>query len=57
MLLLSGKKAAELITKEGKETLASEIRDLINQVLAPDSKGTSDGAPVKEVLFTSFIIQ
>lgn len=55
MLLLSGKKASELITKEGKETLAKEIRDLMNHVLnAGDKK--ADG-PVVEVLFTSFIIQ
>jgi len=55
MLLLSGKKAAELITKEGKETLANEIRGLINQILDP---GSAEGEePVKEVLFTSFIIQ
>ena len=51
--LLSGKKATELITKEGKETLASEIRTLMNEVLEPDAKE----GPVKEVLFTSFIIQ
>lgn len=51
--LLSGKKATELITKEGKETLASEIRTLMNEVLEP---GAKEG-PVKEVLFTSFIIQ
>ncbi len=51
--LLSGKKASELITKEGKETLAGEIRTLMNEVLAP---GAKEG-PVKEVLFTSFIIQ
>lgn len=55
MMLLSGKKASELLTKEGKEKLASEIRDQMNQVLAPDAKG--DDAPVREVLFTSFIIQ
>lgn len=55
MMLLSGKKASELLTKEGKEKLASEIRDQMNQVLAAGSKG--DDAPVKEVLFTSFIIQ
>ncbi len=55
MMLLSGKKASELILKEGKETLANEIRDLINQILVPGSK-EKDG-PVKEVLFTSFIIQ
>ena len=55
MMLLSGKKASELLTKEGKETLAGEIRDQMNEVLAPDAK--SENAPVKEVLFTSFIIQ
>lgn len=54
MLLLSSKKAAELLTKEGKEKLATEIRDQMNQVLAPNARG--DG-PVREVLFTSFIIQ
>jgi flagellar FliL protein len=51
--LLSGKKASELITKEGKETLAGEIRTLMNEVLEPGAKEV----PVKEVLFTSFIIQ
>lgn len=55
MMLLSGKKASELLSKEGKEKLAGEIRDQMNQVLAPGGK--SDDAPVKEVLFTSFIIQ
>ena len=55
MMLLSGKSAADLITKEGKETLATEIRDLISEILEPGSKG--DQGPVKEVLFTSFIIQ
>jgi len=57
MLLLSGKKASELITRDGKETLANEIRDLINEILEPGSKEKTEGAPVKEVLFTSFIIQ
>ena len=51
--LLSGKKASELITPEGKEALATEIRNLMNEVLEP---GVKEG-PVKEVLFTSFIIQ
>ncbi len=55
MLLLSGKKASDLVTKEGKEMLAKEIRDLMNHVLNPDEKNP-DG-PVIEVLFTSFIIQ
>jgi flagellar FliL protein len=57
MMLLSGKKASELITKEGKMTLTNEIRDLINEILEPGSKGKPNDAPVKEVLFTSFIIQ
>ncbi len=55
MMLLSGKRASELLTKEGKETLAGEIRDQMNEVLAPDAN--PENAPVKEVLFTSFIIQ
>lgn len=56
MLLLSSKKASELLTREGKEKLASEILDLVNEVLEPGSKGKKD-LLVKEVLFTSFIIQ
>jgi flagellar FliL protein len=55
MLLLSSKKASELLTKEGKEKLAEEIRVQMNQVLAPGAR--PEDAPVKEVLFTSFIIQ
>lgn len=53
--LLSGKKASELITREGKDTLAKEIKDLMNQVIDPEAKG--EDVPVKEVLFTAFIIQ
>lgn len=53
MLLLSDKKASELITKEGKQKLAEEIRDQMNEVL---DASASEG-PIKEVLFTSFIIQ
>lgn len=55
MLLLSSKKASELNSKEGKEHLAKEMEEQMNLVLAPESKGK--GGPVKEVLFTSFIIQ
>ena len=51
--LLSGKKASELNTPAGKEKLAVEIRSLMNEVLEP---GAKEG-PVKEVLFTNFIIQ
>ena len=56
MLLLSGKKASELLPREGKEKLAAEILELTNEVIEPGSKGAKD-APIKEVLFTSFIIQ
>lgn len=55
MLLLSSKKASDLASKEGKEGLAEEIRQQMNEVLEPASKG-KDG-PIREVLFTSFIIQ
>ncbi|GHU37356.1 flagellar biosynthesis protein [Betaproteobacteria bacterium] len=55
MMLLSSKKASELLTKEGKEKLAEEIRDQMNKVLDP--RADKDEWPVKEVLFTSFIIQ
>ena len=55
IMLLSGKKSDELILKEGKETLANEVRDLSNEILEPGGKGGE--GPVKEVLFTSFIIQ
>ncbi len=57
MMLLSGKKADELLSKEGKEILSTEIRDLINDILEQGGNGTADDPPVKEVLFTSFIIQ
>ncbi len=57
VMLLSSKKASEILSREGKETLANEIRDLINDILEGADKGKSEEPPVKEVLFTSFIIQ
>ena len=56
-LLLSSKKASELASKEGKEALAEELRYTINDILNPSAKGKKSETPVKEVLFTSFIIQ
>jgi flagellar FliL protein len=62
-LLLSSKKASELLSKEGKEKLAEELKDEINSIIAPPvktKKGKAAAAPegpVKAVLFTSFIIQ
>ena len=61
-LLLSGKKASELLPKEGKKKLAESLREEINSVIEPpvkNNKGETvapDG-PVNSVLFTSFIIQ
>lgn len=58
MLLLSGKQVAELNSKEGKEKLAKEIKDEMNMVLGEPEKGEKvPSGPVKEVLFTDFVIQ
>ena len=56
-LLLSSKKASQLISKEGKELLAQEVKEQINGILEPTGKGKKRDGPIKEVLFTSFIIQ
>lgn len=56
-LLLSSKKASELLPKEGKEQLAAALKDEINTVINPGSKKGADEGPVVSVLFTSFIIQ
>jgi flagellar FliL protein len=53
LLLLSGKKASEISTVEGKQQLAGEILAVVK---APfDAHG--DEQEVSDVLFTSFIIQ
>ncbi|MDD2883470.1 MAG: flagellar basal body-associated FliL family protein [Dechloromonas sp.] len=61
-LLLSSKKASELLPKEGKEALAVEIQDAINSAISPPKKNkrgemVAPDGPVHAVLFTSFIIQ
>lgn len=61
-LLLSSKKASELLPKEGKEHLAEALRDEINDLIEPPEKNKKGElihatGPVKSVLFTSFIIQ
>ncbi|WP_434515355.1 flagellar basal body-associated FliL family protein [Dechloromonas sp. ARDL1] len=61
-LLLSSKKASELLPKEGKEKLAEALKDEINSVIEPPKKSkkgevAAPEGPVKAVLFTSFIIQ
>lgn len=61
-LLLSAKKASELLPKEGKEHLAETLKDEVNSVFEPPKKNKKGElvmpeGPVKSVLFTSFIIQ
>lgn len=61
-LLLSSKKASELMPKTGKEELAEALRDEVNQIINPPHKGkkgehVAAEGPVVSVLFTSFIIQ
>lgn len=61
-LLLSSKKASELLPKEGKERLAEQLKAEINDLVEPPEKNkkgeiTHAEGPVKSVLFTSFIIQ
>jgi len=56
-MILSSKKASQLLSKEGKEQLAKEIRDEINRILNPGTQGSAPETPVLSVLFTSFIIQ
>jgi flagellar FliL protein len=53
LMLLSSKKASELISSEGKQQLAIEIVEQVKQPFFP--KGPEQ--EVMDVLFTSFIIQ
>jgi flagellar FliL protein len=53
LLLLSGKKASEINTVEGKQQLAAEIKAVVHE---PFDEG-GDEQDVSDVLFTSFIIQ
>ena len=53
LLLLSGKKASEISTVEGKQQLAGEILAVVKEPFAEHG----DEQEVSDVLFTSFIIQ
>ncbi|QGZ39244.1 flagellar basal body-associated protein FliL [Pseudoduganella flava] len=53
LLLLSSKKASEINTPEGKQHLAKEILEQVNEPF----QDRGDEQEVTEVLFTSFIIQ
>jgi len=53
LLLLSGKKASEINTVEGKQQLAGELKAAVTEPFEKDG----DEQEVSDVLFTSFIIQ
>ncbi|WP_091874705.1 flagellar basal body-associated protein FliL [Massilia yuzhufengensis] len=53
LLLLSGKKASEISTVQGKQQLAAEIQAIIREPFEKEG----DEQEVTDVLFTSFIIQ
>ncbi|MDN4035762.1 flagellar basal body-associated protein FliL [Massilia sp. YIM B02443] len=53
LLLLSGKKASEINTVQGKQQLATEIKETVTEPFEKDG----DEQEVSDVLFTSFIIQ
>lgn len=53
LLLLSGKRASEISTVQGKQQLAAEIQAIVRE---PFEKGGAE-QEVTDVLFTSFIIQ
>jgi flagellar FliL protein len=53
LLLLSGKKASEINTVEGKQQLAGEILAVVKEPFAEQGEAQE----VSDVLFTSFIIQ
>ena len=57
--LLSGKKPSQLASTDGKDVLANEVRDGVNELVDSGSKKTGKGphGPVVSVLFSSFIIQ
>ena len=73
LLILSAKKASELTTPQGVQSLSNEMRVTINHILEPPDprakkarKGQEEEAPddhagpddpVQAVLFTSFIVQ
>jgi flagellar protein FliL len=53
LLLLSGKKASEISTSDGKKTLSAELAHEIGQPLA----GSIPPQGLDSVLFTSFVVQ
>ncbi|RTL57774.1 MAG: flagellar basal body protein FliL [Rhodocyclaceae bacterium] len=56
--LLSSRKPSQLAPTEGKDALATDIRNAVNSIINPPKKGEpAPEEPVQAVLFSSFIIQ
>lgn len=53
LMVLSSKKASELLTSEGKRNLTDEIIDQLGEPFAGGGKGPS----INDVFYTSFVIQ
>lgn len=53
LIVLSSKKASELLTSEGKRNLTDEIIDQLGEPFAGGGKGPS----ITDVFYTSFVIQ
>lgn len=53
LLLLSGKKATEILSVEGKKKLSAEIMEQLQQPFTPQGPRPE----VSEVFFTSFVVQ
>lgn len=53
LLLLSGKKAADILSVQGKKKLATEIMEQIKQPFTPQGPRPE----VSDVFFTSFVVQ
>lgn len=62
LLLLASKRVEELLTPEGKQALAGEVRQKVADALAGGDPATADAADAREplvrsVLFSQFIVQ
>ncbi|MDR0529560.1 MAG: flagellar basal body-associated FliL family protein [Zoogloeaceae bacterium] len=58
-MIMSDKQPSQLMDKNGKETMATEIKDAVNAIVGVPSKDKArpPEGPVNAVLFTTFIIQ
>ncbi|MDY7578313.1 flagellar basal body-associated protein FliL [Herbaspirillum sp. RTI4] len=53
LMVLSSKKASDILTNEGKEKLTEDILDVLNKPFA----GATKGPGINDVFYTSFVVQ